>query len=410
MITLLPVLFVLGMAFVGSRGAKRVTAAAVAACAAIVFSGGVSHAQTGKNVYKDPSGAYSVIVPAGWEAQPQQGSPMVTIVNAKTKISVTTGVMKGPEANTPSAQSELEGIQKQFPQSCPQAKIDQQGKQTLAGIPGEYMVVHCVTQGGPETMKFIAATRPGTVALLIAASPGVAYLKELVPMMEISSSLKILGGTANAQGQRREMGRGQGSAPGSQPTAAGGLSGDQDPTVGQGMGVPAPMHASGQSAIQPGLQPVAAGSFPEPGGQDSGVYHDPRGRYSLAVPPGWTAKNDPASGTLQLASGQTWATVTTGSGATPADANSQITSQIQAQYKEFQILNQGDFQNNGHAAHGANATGINPKGVRVSVLVMTIAASGNNYLAIISSAPSDQAQQINGVIMQMVHSVRFGGE
>jgi hypothetical protein len=41
---------------------------------------------------------------------------------------------------------------------------------------------------------------------------------------------------------------------------------------------------------------------------------------------------------------------------------------------------------------------------------MTIAASGNNYLAIISSAPSDQAQQINGVIMQMVHSVRFGGE
>jgi hypothetical protein len=294
MITLLPVLFVLGMAFVGSRGAKRVTAAAVAACAAIVFSGGVSHAQTGKNVYKDPSGAYSVTVPAGWEAQPQQGSPMVTIVNAKTKISVTTGVMKGPEANTPSAQSELEGIQKQFPQSCPQAKIEQQGKQTLAGIPGEYMVVHCVTQGGPETMKFIAATRPGTVALLIAASPGVAYLKELVPMMEISSSLKILGGTANAQGQRREMGRGQGSAPGSQPTAAGGLSGDQDPTVGQGMGVPAPMHASGQSAIQPGLQPVAAGSFPEPGGQDSGVYHDPRGRYSLAVPPGWTAKNDPA--------------------------------------------------------------------------------------------------------------------
>jgi hypothetical protein len=408
MITLLPVLFVLWVAFAGSRGAKRVNPVAVAACAMIAFSAGALQAQTGKNVYKDPSGAYSVAVPSGWEAQPQQGSPMVTIVNAKTKISVTTGVMKGPEANTPTAQSELEGIQKQFPQSCPQAKIEQQGKQTLAGIPGEYMVVHCVTQSGPETMKFIAATRPGTVALLIAASPGVAYLKELVPMMEISSSLKVLGGTANAQGQGRGMGRGQGSAPSSQPT--GGVSGDQDPTVGQGMGVPAPMHASGQSAVQPGLQPVAAGSFPEPGGQDSGVYHDPRGRYSLAVPPGWTAKNDAASGTLQLASGQTWATVTTGSGATPADANSQITSQIQAQYKEFQILNQGDFQNNGHAAHGANATGINPKGVRVSVLVMTIAASGNNYLAIISSAPSDQAQQINGVIMQMVHSVRFGGE
>jgi hypothetical protein len=84
--------------------------------------------------------------------------------------------------------------------------------------------------------------------------------------------------------------------------------------------------------------------------------------------------------------------------------------QIQAQYKQFQVLNEGDFQNNGHAAHGTNATGINPKGARVSVLVVSISAGSGNYLILISSAPNDQAKQINGAVMQIAQSVRFAGE
>lgn len=386
MITLLPVLFVLGMAFAGSRGARRGGTALIVACAMIAAS--IVHAQTaGKKIYKDPTGTYSVTVPSGWEAQPQAGSPMVSIVNAKTQISVTTGVMKGPEANTPSAESQLQGIQKQFPQSCPQAKIQEQGKQTLAGIPGAYMVVHCVTQSGPETMKFTAATKPGVVALMITASPGTAYLKELIPLMEISSSLKVLGSSTPMQG----MGMGRGQRP-------------------AGMGNP-----NAQAQGQAGMQANAGGNFPEPGQAGGGMagvggFKDPQGRYTLTPPPGWNTAVDGNAGTATFSQGGSWATVATGSGAEPAAANHQIVLQIQAQYKDFKILNEGDFQNNGHPAHGTNATGINPKGVRVSVLVVSIAAGSSNYLSVISSAPNDQAQQINGVIMQMVNSVRFGGE
>jgi len=88
----------------------------------------------------------------------------------------------------------------------------------------------------------------------------------------------------------------------------------------------------------------------------------------------------------------------------------QIVQQMQAQYKQFQILNEGDFKSNGHPAHGTNATGINPKGERVSVLVVSINASGTNYLTIISSAPNTQAKEINGTVMQIAQSVRFAGE
>ena len=103
-------------------------------------------------------------------------------------------------------------------------------------------------------------------------------------------------------------------------------------------------------------------------------------------------------------------TVATGGGSSAGDANHQILQQIQAQYKSFQVLNEGDFQNNGHPAHGSNATGINPKGQRVSLLVVTIGAGGSNYLTLISSAPNEQAKEINAAVMQIAKSVRFAGE
>jgi hypothetical protein len=171
---------------------KSDKALALVLAAICVFSG-AQHAQAqGKQVYRDPTGTYSVTVPAGWEAQPQQGSPMVSIVNAKTKVSVTLGIMRGTEANTPTPEKELEGIQSQFPKSCPQAKIEQKGATRLAGLNGAFLQVHCAGDSGPELMRFTAATKPGLVALMVTASPGDAYLKVLIPLEEIHNSLKVL--------------------------------------------------------------------------------------------------------------------------------------------------------------------------------------------------------------------------
>jgi hypothetical protein len=175
----------------------------------------------------------------------------------------------------------------------------------------------------------------------------------------------------------------------------------------QGMNAAQPQDQPfGQS--QPQAQSQPSGDFPSPGGAASGAYHDPQGRYSLAVPSGWNTASD--NGNLTLSSGASFVTVATSTGAKPADVSHQIVQQIQAQYKNFQVMNEGDFQDNGHAAHGTNATGINPKGVRASVLVVSIDAGSGHYLVLISSAPNDQAKQINSTVMQIAQSVRFGGE
>jgi hypothetical protein len=42
--------------------------------------------------------------------------------------------------------------------------------------------------------------------------------------------------------------------------------------------------------------------------------------------------------------------------------------------------------------------------------VVSIQARGLDFLNVVSSAPHDQADEINGQVMQMVKSIRFGGE
>ena len=164
-------------------------------------------------------------------------------------------------------------------------------------------------------------------------------------------------------------------------------------------------------AMGNGQGQMQGGGFPDPGGSGgSGPFRDPKGRYTLTPPSGWNTAVDGNAGTATFSQNGSWATVATGGGAQPAEANRNVVQQIQAQYKDFKILNEGDFQNNGHPAHGTNATGINPKGARVSVLVVSIGVGSSNYLTVISSAPNDQAKAVNGLVMQMVQSVRFSGE
>jgi len=388
-----------------NSSSKAVRAAGVAA---FLFAAGTARMQ-GQKVYRDPSGAYSVNIPSGWQAQPQSGSPMVSLVDAKTKVSVTLGVMRGPQANTPSAESQLQNLEKQFPQTCPQAKIKQRGQTKLAGINGAFVVVHCNGADGPQLMKLTAATSPGVVALMVANSPGNAYLKELLPLESIRNSFKALqaGGAPGGAGMGGRQGgmQGMAGAPmqqgmgGGQPAGQGMGQGS-----GQGVGQASPQQSMGadQGQAQPG------GQFPSPGGAGQCAYHDPQGRYSLSVPGGWNTASD--NGNLTLSSGASWVTVAPGNGAQPADANHQLIQQMQAQFKQFKVLNDGDFQSNGHPAHGTNATGINPKGERVSLLLVSIGAGNGNYLALISSTPNDQAKQFNGTVMKLAQSVTFGGQ
>jgi len=306
-------------------------------------------ASQAQNVYKNAN--FAVTVAAGWQAQPQEGTPLVSFVNEKAKASLSLGVMTGSADKTPTAEKELQNIESQFPDNCPQAKIKQRGPITLGGMSGVFLIVNCVDkEAGLEVMKFAAATKPGVMAVLNSASPVGNYEAVLPAMNLIEHSLRILN------------------------------------------------DGSQQSAPSSGSQTPAG----------SGVYRDPQGRYRLSVPDGWNTSVD--NGTLQVSSGSSWAVLTTGGGSQAGDVNHQVTQQIQVQYTQFQKLNEGDLLLNGHPAHGTTATGINPKGQRVSVLVLSIGAGSGNFLTVVSSSPNDQARAINATVMQMAQSIRFSGE
>jgi hypothetical protein len=138
-------------------------------------------------------------------------------------------------------------------------------------------------------------------------------------------------------------------------------------------------------------------------------YRDPRGRFTLTLPNGWNATTD-ANGTPQLSSGSSWVTLVATGGSQPDQVNHQLVQQIQPQYKDFQVLNEGPLQVNGHPAHGSTVSAINRKPERVSILVISVSAGSGHFLTCISSTPVDQAKTVNGVIMQIVQSIRFAGE
>jgi hypothetical protein len=56
------------------------------------------------------------------------------------------------------------------------------------------------------------------------------------------------------------------------------------------------------------------------------------------------------------------------------------------------------------------ATGVNPKGERVSVFVLSINAGSGHFLTVISSSPNELAKAVNATVMQMAKSIRFAGE
>jgi hypothetical protein len=313
---------------------------------AIVLSA-LANAQT---VYRDPAGAFTVQVAAGWQTQQQPGSPMVSFINEKAQASFSLGIIPG-SSPTPTVAQELDHIQSQFPQSCPQAQVKQHGPNMIGGLTGGFLLVSCSNgQGGLEVMKFAVASKPGMLLIINTASPAANYDAVAPAFSSMERSVQFLQGATAA------------------PTPA------------------------GNSA--------------------AGTYRDPQGRYSLAVPAGWSVTPPPDAGTgnVQLSSGPNWLMLLLSSGAQPGDINHQVTQQIQAQYTGFHLLNEGDFQVRGHPAHGSNATGMNPKGIRVSVLVMTISAGGGHFVTVVSNAPNEQAKEVNDTVTQVANSIRFAGE
>jgi hypothetical protein len=137
-------------------------------------------------------------------------------------------------------------------------------------------------------------------------------------------------------------------------------------------------------------------------------FKDPRGRYSLSIPPGWEvsmAGDDPT-----FHNGASWIQVRIVTAKSPSAAVDQAADLFRSQFTAFNTVNRGNTTIAGRASHGLNVDAITTAGQRVSVLLTAQPQGGKQYFVLVSSTPVAQAPQLNTSVMNLANSVHFSGE
>ena len=137
-------------------------------------------------------------------------------------------------------------------------------------------------------------------------------------------------------------------------------------------------------------------------------FKDPRGRYSLSIPPGWEvsmAGDDPT-----FHNGASWIQVRIVTAKSPSAAVDQAADLFRSQFTAFNTINRGNTTIAGRASHGLNVDAITTAGQRVSVLLTAQPQGGKQYFVLVSSTPVAQAPQLNTSVMNLANSVHFSGE
>jgi hypothetical protein len=137
-------------------------------------------------------------------------------------------------------------------------------------------------------------------------------------------------------------------------------------------------------------------------------FKDPRGRYSLSIPPGWEvsmAGDDPT-----FHNGASWIQVRIVPAKSPSAAVDQAADLFRSQFTAFNTINRGNTTIAGRASHGLNVDAITTSGQRVSVLLTAQPQGDRLYFVLVSSTPVAQAAQLNTSVMTLANSVRFSGE
>ena len=173
---------------------------------------------------------------------------------------------------------------------------------------------------------------------------------------------------------------------------------------------PMPDNSGGAQAGNAGNSSSAA-----PMTANSGTtYNDPQGAFSITVPQGWTAtpQGDNGAGGVQISQGANWAMIAPFANVKqPSDVIINLERQFQRQYKNFTIGQHGPSKFNGHLDMAyAMYSGVNQKGVSVSMVILGIAAPQGRFFAVLSSVPQPDTQGANQAFSSIVQSLHFTGE
>jgi len=135
-------------------------------------------------------------------------------------------------------------------------------------------------------------------------------------------------------------------------------------------------------------------------------FRDPRGLYSLSMPPGWDLTLSGEDPTFH--NGSSWIQVRLLNAPSPAAAVDIAAAEFRGHFTTFNTINRGETIIAGRQSHGQNIDAVTPTGERVSVLVTAQPTpTARQFLVLISSTPVTQAPQLNTAVMAFATSVRF---
>jgi len=373
--------------------------------------------------YQDPEGIFSLEIPTGWQAITQTGTQGVVIVSDDLHARLTVTAEREANSSLPSPEKKLSSIKAQLSELCPEITVNQQGKATFANMTGSFFVASCSANGRERVINVSAVSGSGVLVVVNSAAPAANVTSIQTAISAVEHSITVSPARTLSPASRTGPGEPIGTATGNARQFAAlkkacsiGALGKEE--CDQKMAaLIAPAGAVDEPAQLPTADPLSNAWKPKPAANaNSEVYHDSQGRYSLSVPEGWTATvATDGSGMLRLTRGSVWAQVELRSGsddysAMPSSLAHAILDEMAPNYHKTRLLNEGDFDCNGHAAYGANATGIDASGRDVSVMVVSIQAQGRYFLSVVSQAPTDEAEEYHNLIMKMVYSIRLSGE
>ncbi len=340
-ISLLTALFVVRTSrTAGALKATRVRASLLSAVCCALCAAGVS-AQT---TYRDPGGAFTVSVPAGWKAEKEPDSNQVTLTKGEVAVAVQVNTIgDGP---MPKPREVLDMIEKDMRQD-PCTEVSHRGNTVVAGEPGEYFLITCTVSGHGDMGDTVAvAVANGKVMIVTTTSVPAQFQAAMADIQTITKSFRLNGSGPDAP--RRE--------PSNPPVPNRGNDGNEGPGAGPNaqklkaleeacaLGVMPPSecdakraalmggdsanppNAGGNSAQLQALEglcrtglytadqcaakrvaltggggnpgpdgengPRPTGYENNPAGNGEKIYKDPQGAFSLTIPRGWSAKEE----------------------------------------------------------------------------------------------------------------------
>lgn len=198
------------------------------------------------------------------------------------------------------------------------------------------------------------------------------------------------------------------SPPGSMPTD--GTAAMSAPMAGSSA---PPSNASPSS--NPSQAPLTGDAFstPSQSNNSGNTYNDPQGRFTVAIPQGWTPAPQGDSGAtgVMISQGTSYAVLAPwGNANQPGDIVMNLAGQFQSKYQNFVMGQRGPSKLNGMDIAFGKFTATNANGVPVAMVIIGIAGPGGHYYMLLSSVSQSDEQATGAALNTILQSIRFAGQ